>query len=109
MQKNHAKAKLQAGECIYGTSVEYCLDPEISVLLAKAGLDMFFIDTEHQAASLRPDSGDLPYGARFWHPGSGPNHPERSGADHPSTRLWGDGNRRSSACIPPSRLAARSR
>ena len=51
MQKNHAKAKLRAGECIYGTSVEYCLDPEISLLLAKAGLDLFFIDTEHQTAS----------------------------------------------------------
>lgn len=51
MQKNTAKAKLKAGERIYGTSVEYCLDPEISLLMAKAGLDMFFIDTEHQAAS----------------------------------------------------------
>lgn len=51
MQKNSAKAKLQAGESIYATSVEYCLDPEISLLLAKAGFDMFFIDTEHQAAS----------------------------------------------------------
>lgn len=51
MQKNHAKAKLKAGECVYGTSVEYCLDPEISLLLAKAGLDLFFIDTEHQTAN----------------------------------------------------------
>src|SRR5258705_13341878 len=51
MPKNHAKAKLRAGECVYGTSVEYCLDPEISLLLKKAGLDLFFIDTEHQAAS----------------------------------------------------------
>ncbi|MFN0172965.1 MAG: HpcH/HpaI aldolase family protein [Bryobacteraceae bacterium] len=51
MQTNPAKARLQAGECVYGTSVEYCLDPEISVVLAKAGLDLFFIDTEHQAAN----------------------------------------------------------
>ena len=51
MPKNHAKAKLRAGECVYGTSVEYCLDPEISLLLKKAGLDLFFIDTEHQTAS----------------------------------------------------------
>jgi 2-keto-3-deoxy-L-rhamnonate aldolase RhmA len=51
MRKNHAKGKLRAGECVYGASVEYCLDPEISVLLSKAGLDLFFIDTEHQAAS----------------------------------------------------------
>ncbi len=50
MRPNHAKAKLRAGECVYGTSVEYCLDPEISVLLYKAGLDLFFIDTEHQTA-----------------------------------------------------------
>jgi 2-keto-3-deoxy-L-rhamnonate aldolase RhmA len=51
MQKNSALQKLRAGECVYGTSIEYCLDPEISILLAKAGLDLFFIDTEHQAAS----------------------------------------------------------
>ncbi len=51
MQKNSALQKLRAGECVYGTSIEYCLDPEISPLLAKAGLDLFFIDTEHQAAS----------------------------------------------------------
>ena len=51
MPKNHAKAKLRAGQCVYGTSVEYCLDPEISLLLKKAGLDLFFIDTEHQTAS----------------------------------------------------------
>src|SRR6266446_2136902 len=51
MPENHAKAKLRAGECVYGTSVEYCLDPEISLLLKKAGLDLFFIDTEHQTAS----------------------------------------------------------
>jgi 2-keto-3-deoxy-L-rhamnonate aldolase RhmA len=53
MLKNHAKAQLKAGECIYGTSVEYCLDPEISVLMKKAGLDLFFIDTEHQTASYK--------------------------------------------------------
>ena len=53
MQKNLAKAKLKAGECVYGTSVEYCLDPEISVLLKKAGLDLCFIDTEHQAAGYK--------------------------------------------------------
>lgn len=51
MQKNIAKDRLNAGECVYGTSVEYCLDPEISLLLAKAGFDLFFVDTEHQAAS----------------------------------------------------------
>jgi 4-hydroxy-2-oxoheptanedioate aldolase len=50
---NEAKAKLQAGESVYGTSVEYCLDPEISLLLKKAGLDLFFVDTEHQTAGYK--------------------------------------------------------
>jgi 2-keto-3-deoxy-L-rhamnonate aldolase RhmA len=53
MQKNNAKAKLKAGENVYGASVEYCLDPEISLLLKKAGFDMFFVDTEHQAATYK--------------------------------------------------------
>ncbi len=53
IRRNTAKAKLEAGECVYGTSIEYCLDPEISLLLKKAGFDLFFVDTEHQAASYR--------------------------------------------------------
>jgi 2-keto-3-deoxy-L-rhamnonate aldolase RhmA len=51
MHTNSVKAKIEAGECVYGASVEYCLDPEISLLLKKAGLDLFFIDTEHQTAT----------------------------------------------------------
>lgn len=51
MQKNTIKERLNAGECVYGTSLEDCLDPEIAVVLAAAGLDFFFIDTEHCTAS----------------------------------------------------------
>ena len=53
IRKNTAKEKLRAGECVYGASVEFCLDPEISLLLRKAGFDLFFVDTEHQAADYR--------------------------------------------------------
>ena len=51
MQPNTVKQKLKAGECVYGTSLEDCLDPEVAVLLAAAGLDFFFVDTEHCTAS----------------------------------------------------------
>lgn len=47
MQKNTAKEKLARGEAIYGTSLELVLDPEMPLLLSAAGLDFFFIDTEH--------------------------------------------------------------
>src|SRR5262245_19858214 len=50
MHANRAKEALNRGDCVYGTSLEYCLDPEIPILLAKAGLDLFFIDTEHTTA-----------------------------------------------------------
>ena len=51
MQRNNVKEQLKAGQCVYGTSLEDCLDPEIAVLLAAAGLDFFFVDTEHCTAS----------------------------------------------------------
>lgn len=51
MQKNTVKEKLKTGECVYGTSLEDCLDPEMALVLAAAGLDFFFIDTEHCTAS----------------------------------------------------------
>lgn len=51
MQKNTVKERLKAGECVYGTSLEDCLDPEMAIVLAAAGLDFFFIDTEHCTAS----------------------------------------------------------
>jgi 4-hydroxy-2-oxoheptanedioate aldolase len=52
LQHNVTKQKLKAGECVYGTSLEDCLDPEVAVLLAATGLDFFFVDTEHSPASL---------------------------------------------------------
>lgn len=51
MQRNVVKEILRTGECAYGTSLEDCLDPEVAVVLAAAGLDFFFIDTEHSPAS----------------------------------------------------------
>ncbi len=51
MHRNTVKAKLHKGECVYGTSLEDCLAPEMPVILAAAGLDFFFIDTEHSPAS----------------------------------------------------------
>src|SRR5437870_13546585 len=57
MQKNKIKARLKAGECVYGTSLENCLDPEMAIVLAAAGLDFFFIDTEHCTASYSQIQG----------------------------------------------------
>jgi 2-keto-3-deoxy-L-rhamnonate aldolase RhmA len=51
LQHNSVKEQLRAGNCVYGTSLEDCLDPEMAVLLASAGLDFFFVDTEHCPAS----------------------------------------------------------
>lgn len=51
MHRNSVKAKLRQGECVYGTSLEDCLSPEIPIILAAAGVDVFFIDTEHSPAS----------------------------------------------------------
>jgi 2-keto-3-deoxy-L-rhamnonate aldolase RhmA len=50
VQPNIVKEKLNANECVYGTSLEDCLDPELAVVLSVAGLDFFFIDTEHSPA-----------------------------------------------------------
>ena len=51
MQKNTAKETLQAGGTVYGTSLTDCLDPEFASLLRAAGLDFFFVDTEHSPAN----------------------------------------------------------
>jgi 2-keto-3-deoxy-L-rhamnonate aldolase RhmA len=51
MQKNTVKEMLKAGKTVYGTSLEDCLGSEMPVILAKAGLDFFFVDTEHSPAS----------------------------------------------------------
>ena len=50
MHKNTVKQKLRAGEVVYGTSLEDCLGSEVPLILAKAGLDFFFVDTEHSPA-----------------------------------------------------------
>lgn len=57
MQKNTVKERLKAGECVYGTSLEDCLDPEMAVMLAAAGLDFFFVDTEHSTATYAQIQG----------------------------------------------------
>ena len=49
---NVTKQKLKAGECVYGTSLEDCLDPEVAVLLAATGLDFFFVRYRAFPASL---------------------------------------------------------
>jgi 4-hydroxy-2-oxoheptanedioate aldolase len=49
LQRNVVKEKLKAGGTVYGTSLGEWLDPELPVLLSAAGLDFFFIDTEHSA------------------------------------------------------------
>ena len=51
MRKNTVKEMLKAGKTVYGTSLEDCLGSEMPVILAKAGLDFFFVDTEHSPAS----------------------------------------------------------
>jgi len=51
MHKNTVKEMLRAGKCVYGTSLEDCLGSEMPLVLAKAGLDFFFVDTEHSPAS----------------------------------------------------------
>src|SRR5690349_17644089 len=50
MQKNKVKEMLRAGKTVYGTSLEDCLGSEMPLILAKAGLDFFFVDTEHSPA-----------------------------------------------------------
>ena len=47
MQANSIKSKLKAGQSVYGTSIGDWLDPEVPVIFSAAGLDFFFIDTEH--------------------------------------------------------------
>jgi 2-keto-3-deoxy-L-rhamnonate aldolase RhmA len=53
MQINKAKADLKAGRCVYGTSLIECLDGEFAAMLAAAGLDLFFVDTEHTITNYR--------------------------------------------------------
>ena len=50
LQTNTVKAELKRGGLVYGTSLADCLDPEMPLILAAAGLDFFFVDTEHSPA-----------------------------------------------------------
>ena len=47
MKQNTIKATLQAGGSVLGTCVTDCFNPEIVVAIKAAGLDFFFIDSEH--------------------------------------------------------------
>ncbi len=51
MQKNTVKERLKAGGIVFGTSLGGCLEPEVPIVLAAAGLDFFFVDTEHSTTT----------------------------------------------------------
>lgn len=57
MQKNTTKELLKNGGVAYGTSLGACLDPEVAIVLAAAGLDFFFIDTEHSTTTYAQIQG----------------------------------------------------
>ena len=52
MQENTIKATLQAGGTVLGTCITDCFNPEIVVAVQAAGLDFFFIDSEHARTSF---------------------------------------------------------
>lgn len=53
MQANTIKHKLRAGGCVLGTCITDHTSPEIVTIFKAAGLDFFFIDTEHSVPSYR--------------------------------------------------------
>ncbi|HYM12930.1 MAG TPA: aldolase/citrate lyase family protein [Bryobacterales bacterium] len=53
MQTNTIKHKLKAGGCALGTCITDHTSPEIVTICKAAGLDFFFIDTEHSVPSCR--------------------------------------------------------
>jgi 2-keto-3-deoxy-L-rhamnonate aldolase RhmA len=57
LQKNTVKERLKAGNLVYGTSLGGCLEPEISIVLAAAGVEFFFIDTEHSTTTYAQIQG----------------------------------------------------
>jgi 2-keto-3-deoxy-L-rhamnonate aldolase RhmA len=57
LQKNTIKERLKSGGVVYGTSLGGCLEPEISIVLAAAGADFFFIDTEHSTTTYAQVQG----------------------------------------------------
>ncbi len=52
MQKNTIKATLQTGGTVLGTCITDCFNPEIVIAIQAAGLDFFFIDSEHARTSF---------------------------------------------------------
>jgi 2-keto-3-deoxy-L-rhamnonate aldolase RhmA len=57
LQKNTVKERLRTGGVAYGTSLGGCLEPEISIVLAAAGVEFFFIDTEHSTTTYAQIQG----------------------------------------------------
>lgn len=57
MQRNTVKESLKKGLTVFGTSLTDCIDPEFAVLLQAAGLNFFFVDTEHSPASYSQIQG----------------------------------------------------
>jgi 4-hydroxy-2-oxoheptanedioate aldolase len=57
LQTNTIKERLKAGGMVYGTSLGGCLEPEIPIVLAAAGLDFFFVDTEHSTTTYAQIQG----------------------------------------------------
>jgi 2-dehydro-3-deoxyglucarate aldolase/4-hydroxy-2-oxoheptanedioate aldolase len=57
LQKNTVKERLKTGGVVYGTSLGGCLEPEISIVLAAAGVEFFFIDTEHSTTTYAQIQG----------------------------------------------------
>ena len=53
MQSNTIKHKLHAGGSVLGTCITDHTSPEIVTIFKAAGLDFFFIDTEHSVPSYR--------------------------------------------------------
>ena len=57
MQANTVKHNLKAGACGLGTCITDHTSPEIVTIFKAAGLDFFFIDTEHSVPSYRDIQG----------------------------------------------------
>ena len=51
MRGNELKESLKVGKAVFGTCLTDYLDPEVVFPLRAAGLDFFFVDTEHSPAS----------------------------------------------------------
>lgn len=50
--ENHVKKLLSDGGTAFGTWVEFCRTPAIARMIAAAGFDFVFIDTEHSSLSM---------------------------------------------------------